>query len=52
MKMIGRMLLMLALLMGATGCELYRTSEGVGVLGPTGGYFWCDDDAHCTGTPG
>lgn len=52
MRTIGRTLLMLALLIGTTGCKLYRTNEGFGVVGQAGGYFWCDDNAQCSGTPG
>ena len=32
-----------------TGCEIYRTSEGIGVIGPNGGYFVCSDNNDCYG---
>jgi hypothetical protein len=50
-RIIG-LALLLALSVVLTGCDLYRTNEGVGVLGPNGGYFWCDNEALCDGTPG
>ncbi len=51
MKAIGRMLVLLFVL-GTMGCDLtaYRTDEGVGVIGPRGGYFWCDNELSCSGT--
>lgn len=54
MKTIGRTLVVLVLLAVATGCDtrVYRTTEGVGVLGPSGGWFVCDDETQCYGTPG
>ncbi len=50
-KIIGR-LVMLALIGLASGCdlELYRTAEGIGVIGPNGGYFVCADNNNCYGT--
>jgi hypothetical protein len=30
-----------------TGCDVYRTNEGLGVIGPNGGYFWCFDNEQC-----
>ena len=35
-----------------TGCDLevYRTNEGVGVIGPSGGWFLCSDNNDCGGT--
>jgi hypothetical protein len=50
MKLIGR-LVMLALIGLANGCDLevYRTSEGIGVIGPNGGYFVCSDNNNCIG---
>lgn len=53
MKIIGRTLL--AVLIGlAAGCDLevYRTNEGLGIIGPAGGYFMCDDETNCYGTQG
>lgn len=32
-----------------TGCDLYRTNEGVGVLGPSAGWFVCYDELDCAG---
>ena len=29
--------------------EIYRTTEGVGIIGPTGGWFLCSDTEHCDG---
>jgi len=52
MKTIGRT--MLAVVIGLlVGCdfEVYRNHEGFGVTGPNGGFFVCDNDAHCPGTP-
>jgi hypothetical protein len=53
MKTIGRMMLLLFVL-GTMGCNLtaYRTIEGVGVIGPNGGYFQCDNELSCNGTSG
>lgn len=51
MKTIGRMLLLAVVALSTIGCEVYRTNEGVGVTGPTGGYFWCDNETTCYGTP-
>ena len=50
MKIIGRMLLLVVVLV-TIGCdlEIYRTNEGIGILGPNGGYFWCDNNVDCTG---
>ncbi len=43
-----RTLMILGLLL-VTGCDLYRTNEGVGVLGPAGGWFQCFDETDCSG---
>lgn len=52
MKIIGR-LIALTLIGLSAGCdlELYRTAEGIGVIGPNGGYFVCADNNDCSGTP-
>lgn len=44
-------LIMLTLIGLASGCDLevYRTIEGIGVLGPDGGYFVCADNNNCDG---
>lgn len=51
---IGRWMAVLVMGLMAAGCdtEVYRTQEGVGVTGPTGGYFQCYDEFNCSGTPG
>ncbi len=45
-----RLLLAIGLLFLA-GCDLtaYQTNEGIGVIGPNGGYFVCFDNEHCEG---
>ena len=40
---------LLALSALTTGCDVYRTSEGIGILGPYGGYFLCSDNTDCSG---
>lgn len=52
MKVIGRIMLVVVIGLLA-GCDLkvYQTSEGVGVIGPNGGYFRCDNEMFCNGTP-
>lgn len=52
MKVIRRIVLatFIGLLVGCD-LEVYRTNEGTGVIGPNGGYFWCDNEALCEGTP-
>lgn len=57
MKVIGRLVVvvLIGLVAGCdtrTAVEVYRTDEGLGILGPSGGYFWCDDETDCAGTPG
>ena len=63
MKTIGRLVVVVGLLVGVAGCGLdapgtgrvlrtYTTSEGVGVLGPDGGWFTCYNELDCAGTPG
>lgn len=50
MKTIGLWLLLLVVL-GLCGCDkkCYQTDEGVGVLGPNGGWFVCYDNDDCSG---
>jgi hypothetical protein len=49
-RTIGR-IVALVLIGLAAGCDLefYRTAEGVGVIGPNGGYFVCTDNNDCSG---
>lgn len=50
-KTIG-LAVMFVLIGLTTGCDLevYRTNEGVGVIGPSGGWFLCSDNNDCGGT--
>ncbi|NIP23015.1 MAG: hypothetical protein GWN55_06875 [Phycisphaerae bacterium] len=49
MKTIGRIILSVFVLVTITGCELYQTNEGIGVIGHNGGWFVCFDNDHCEG---
>ena len=49
MKTIGRIVLGLFVLATLSGCDFYRTDEGLGVIGQNGGYFMCFDNEHCEG---
>ena len=40
---------LVALATMAAGCDLYRTMEGVGIIGPNGGWFVCYDENDCNG---
>ena len=40
---------LLALSAMTAGCDLYRTMEGMGVIGPNGGWFVCYDEGDCNG---
>lgn len=42
-------LTLLVLLIGLGGCDLYGNREGIGILGPDGGWFVCYDDNDCNG---
>lgn len=49
MKTIGRWM-MLVIIGLMAGCdELYRTTEGVGIIGQAGGYFVCYNETQCSG---
>jgi hypothetical protein len=49
MKIIGRIILSVFVLATIAGCELYQTNEGIGIIGPNGGYFVCFDNEQCKG---
>ena len=51
MRLMGRWMALVFIGLMA-GCELetYRTHEGIGVMGPNGGYFQCFDSGRCDGT--
>ena len=40
---------LVALAILTTGCDLYRTTEGTGIIGPNGGWFVCYDENDCSG---
>jgi predicted small secreted protein len=40
---------LVALATMVAGCDLYRTMEGVGIIGPNGGWFVCYDQNDCNG---
>lgn len=65
MTTIGRLVAVGLVLVGLAGCvelgvgqgtgrvlQTYTTDEGVGVLGPDGGWFTCYNELDCAGTPG
>ncbi len=44
-----RTIIGLLVLLFASGCDLCRTTEGLGVIGPNGGWFVCYDNDDCRG---
>lgn len=50
MRNIGRWMMLLFIgLMAGCDNELYRTKEGIGLIGPNGGYFSCYTETQCSG---